>query len=229
MIEQKSMPPSHVSKELFSDTSKEISELQKQVADVEQTVLTEWESLVGELSADNIDQAKIYALKYESKLAQFIDLSALLVKLYQDEINKLQKLNLDDKMNDVQKKQISAEVKHLERLCSLGLRTDGDVECYISERIFPQLLENVEEHCPLLYSILQTLLVSDARKRIHKTPEYKLKCGVNALALLLSVRNQKFSNDVRLLFGLLCASHGAGKQFINMLNAVGLSSHWDTM
>ena len=223
------MPPSHVSKELFSDTSKEISELQKQVADVEQNVLMEWEGLVGELSADNIDQAKIYGLKYENKLAQYIDLSALLVKLYQDEINKLQKLNLDDKMNDAQKKQISAEVKHLERLCSLGLRTDGDVESYISKRIFPQLLENAEEHCPLLYSILQTLLVSDARKRIHKTPEYKLKCGVNALALLLSVRNKKFTNDVRLLFGLLCASYGAGKQFINMLNAVGLSSHWDTM
>ena len=133
------MPPSHVSKELFSDTSKEMSELQKQVADVERTVLMEWEGLVGERSADNINQAKIYALKYESKLAQFIDLSALLVKLYQDEINKLEKLNLDDKMNDGQKKQISAEVKHLERLCSLGLQTDGDVESYISKRIFPQL------------------------------------------------------------------------------------------
>ena len=64
--------------------------------------------------------------------------------------------------------------------------------------------------------------------RRSKTPEYKLKCGVNALALLLSVRNKKFTNDVRLLFGLLCASYGAGKQFINMLNAVGLSSHWNT-
>ena len=57
----------------------------------------------------------------------------------------------------------------------------------------------------------------------------KLKCGVNALALLLSVPNQKFSNNVRLLFGVLCISYGAGKQFINMLNAMGLSPHWDTM
>ena len=36
------MPPSHVSKELFSDTSK----IRKQVADVEQNVLMEWEGLV---------------------------------------------------------------------------------------------------------------------------------------------------------------------------------------
>ena len=54
MIKQNSMLPSHVSKELFCDTSKEISEMQKQVADVEQDVLMEWEGLVGELSADSL-------------------------------------------------------------------------------------------------------------------------------------------------------------------------------
>ena len=57
------------------------------------------------------------------------------------------------------------------------------------------------ERCPLIFNILQTLLVAVVRKRVHKTSEHKLKCDVNALALLLSVRNQKFSNDVRLLFG----------------------------
>ena len=107
--------------------------------------------------------------------------------------------------------------------------SDGDIECFNNERVLPKLLEDIEKKCPLIFSILQTLLVADVRKRVHKTPEHKLKCGVNALALLLSVGNQKFSNDVRLLFGLLCISYGAGKQFINMLNAIGLSPHWDTM
>ena len=78
------MPSSHVAKELFSHTSKEISELQKQVVDLEQNILMEWEGLVEELDADNIDQAKICALKYKSKLAQYIDLNTLLVKLYQN-------------------------------------------------------------------------------------------------------------------------------------------------
>ena len=91
------------------------------MADLEQNILMEWEGLVEELDADNIDQAKICALKYKSKLAQYIDLNTLLVKLFQNEINKLQKLNLDDEINDAQKKQILAEVKQLERLCSLGL------------------------------------------------------------------------------------------------------------
>ena len=82
---------------------------------------------------------------------------------------------------------------------------------------------------PLIFSILQTLLASDPRKRVHKSPDYKIKCGINALALLLSVHNEKFSNDVRLVFGLLCVSYGAGKQFVNMLHKIGLTSHWDTM
>ena len=56
-----------------------------------------------------------------------------------------------------------------------------------------------------------------------------MKCGTNALALLLSVRNQKFNNDVRLVFGLLCITYVAGKQFINLLHKIGLTPHWDTM
>ena len=91
------------------------------------------------------------------------------------------------------------------------------------------LLEKFEEKCPLLFDLLQTLLVTDHRKRVHKTLEYKLTCGVNTLALLLSVKNQKFNNDIRLLFGLTCITFGAGKQFVNLLNAIGLSPHWDTL
>jgi hypothetical protein len=56
-----------------------------------------------------------------------------------------------------------------------------------------------------------------------------MTCGVNTLVLLLSARNQKFGNDIRLLFGLLSVTYGAGKQYINMLNSIGLTPHWDTM
>ena len=83
----------------------------------------------------------------------------------------------------------------------------------------------------MIYSVLHTLLLSgfDLRQRFHKTPRYKMTCGVHNLVLLLSVRNQKFGNDIRLLFGLLSVTYGAGKQFINMLHSIGLTPHWDTM
>ena len=160
---------------------------------------------------------------------QFVNLKSVLIKLYEDKLEKLQELQLEEQISDVQKNQILHEMKELQNLRCLGLKSDGNIECFIHEQVFSKLLEDVEDRCPLIFSILQTLLVADVRKRVRKTPEHKLKCGVNALALLLSVRNQKFSNDVRLLFGLLCISYGAGKQCINMVNAVGLSLHWDTM
>jgi hypothetical protein len=220
-------PTSDIVKELFSGASNEISELQKQLTEVEQIMVQEWEVLSEKLDAN--PQANIAASKFKSKFEQYTTLNSVLVKLYEKEIDKLQKTHVEDQISPVQKKQMLLEVKELENLCCLGLKSDGDIECFVHEKIFPHLMRNVEEKCPLLYSVLQNLLVPDARRRIHKTPEYKLKCGVNALALLLSVRNQKFNNDIQLLFGLLCISYGAGKQFINMLNTIGLSSHWDTM
>ena len=54
-------------------------------------------------------------------------------------------------------------------------------------------------------------------------------CGYQALALLLNVRNSNCQNDFPLLFRLLCVSYGAGKQFINMLQSIGFSLHFDSM
>ena len=199
------------------------------MAIVEELLLKEWDCLTEELGAGNIDKARLIAVKYKTRLEQFVNFKTVLVKLYEDKLEKLQEIHLEEQISDVQKNQILHEMRELQSLCCLGLKSNSDIECFINEQVFPKLLEDIEEECPLIFSILQTLLVADVRKRVHKTPEHKLKCGVNALALLLSVRNQKFSNDVRLLFGLLCISYGAGKQFINMLNAIGFSPHWDTM
>ena len=81
-----------------------------------------------------------------------------------------------------------------------------------------------------MHNVLETLLVTDSRKRVHKAQEYKMMCGVNSSALLLSVSNQKCKNDVRLLLGLVCITYGAGKQFLNLLNAaIGLTPHWDSL
>ena len=54
----------------------------------------------------------------------------------------------------LQQQQMAKEVKEMEHFCSLGLNADGDIDYAIHERIFSQLLE---EKCPLIYSILQTI------------------------------------------------------------------------
>ena len=151
------------------------------------------------------------AVGYQKKLELYLKINTALIEVYSRKLLALKHQNIDEKVSTAQKKQLFTEVKTLEQLCSLGLRKDGDISNEIHEKIFPDLLDNFETACPLIYSVLHTLLISesDVRQRVHKTPEYKMKCGVNALALLLSLRNQKFPNDVRLLFGLVCITYGA--------------------
>ena len=120
------------------------------------------------------------------------------------------------------------ELKILQDICNMGIRSGKN------ELIKPSLFKDfscaVEERCPLLKNIIETLVVSNAHERnTYKTNEKKLLCGHHALALLLNVRNSNCCNDMPLLFGLLCISYGAGKQFINMLQSIGLSLHFSTM
>ena len=95
------------------------------------------------------------------------------------------------------------KVKEMEKRCCFGLKSD-DLQSVLNQEIFSDLVDRFEEKCPLLHGVLQTLLVTDSKKRVYKTPTYKLTCGVNALCLLPSVKNQKCKNDIRLLLGLVC-------------------------
>lgn len=220
------MPSHTVAKELFAASSKEISDIQRQLAELENCLIHEWNMVVGAVNTNNMDEAKITALKHQSHIKHYRSLNTAIVNLYEKEIDKLKQTGSEYPVSVLQQQQIVNEVREMKHFCLLGLKGDGGIEYAIHERIFSQLLDKVEQKCPLIYSILQTLLVSDTRKRMHN---YKMKCGVNALASLLSVHNQNFTNDVRLLFGLLCITYRAGKQFVNMLHKIGLTPHWDTL
>jgi hypothetical protein len=187
------------------------------------------EAVIKALEDNNEEAAKPLARKYLLNLQHSFKLNSALVILYESKLKKLEDHEeRESTMTKTQKEQITIEMKEMEQICNFGVTEGGDVDVLKSD-VFWNLLNNFEEKCPLLNSVLQTLLVTDSRQRVHKTPEYKLTCGVNALALLLSVRNQKCKNDVRLLLGLVSITYGAGKQFINLLNAMGLTPHWDTL
>jgi hypothetical protein len=96
---------------------------------VEQIMVQEWEVLSEKLDANIIPQANIAASKFKSKFEQYATLNSVLVKLYEKEIDKLQKTHVEDQISPVQKKQMLLEVKELENLCCLGLKSDGDIEC----------------------------------------------------------------------------------------------------
>ncbi len=213
---------------MFALDSKEILVLQNEINIKEISLVEEAAGVVSALDSDNAQLARELAKKYQGNLEQYLKLNSALITVYESKLRKLDGSDVE-KISSSQERLIEEEIKEMEKMCSLGMRKESDVQDVFKKDIFTNLHNNFEEKCPLLHSVLQTLLVTDKRQRVYKTPEYKLTCGVNALSLLLSVRNQKCKNDVRLLLGLVCVSYRAGKQFINLLNSIGLTPHWDTM
>ena len=154
-----------------------------------------------------------------------------LINLYEKEIKKLNE-RMPDVLTDEQKKLVQEEINFLTSHGDESFRS-GDIASrhdLITGDLINDFVSKIQEHCPLINSILGSLIGSTRPERnILKTNAFKFKCASHSLAALLNIRSSRTSTDFPLLFGLLCISYGGGKQFINMLNAIGLSLHWDTM
>ena len=97
-----------------------------------------------------------------------------MVALYEQKIKKLKDNQEEVQISNFQKLQMEREMKELEEMCEFGLRKSNKTGTVINEKIFYNLVQNFEDKCPLLHNVLETLLVTDCRKRIHKTQEYKI-------------------------------------------------------
>ena len=154
-----------------------------------------------------------------------------LINLYEAELKKLS-LSSDNLLNDKQKQVLQEEIHHLTSHSVENFR-HGDIASrhdLITGDLINDFVSNIQDHCPLINSILESLVESGKPERnVLKTNEFKFKCASHALAALLNIRSSRTSSDFTLLFGLLCISYGGGKQFINMLNSIGLSLSWNTM
>ena len=122
-------------KELFKEGSGEINELQKQMVLMEELLVQEWDCLSNELDGGNMDKARLSAIKYKTKFEQFVNLKSVLIMLYEDKLENLQELQWEEQISDVQKNQILHEMKELQNLCCLGLKSYGNIECFIHERV----------------------------------------------------------------------------------------------
>ena len=90
---------------------------------------------------------------------------------------------------------------------------------------FSLLAAHVRENCPLLFNVLDTILLHKKDGRDVST--MRVKGAVHSLAILVSLRSQKISNDFKMMFTCLCISFGAGHRFVSMLNHVGLTVSWE--
>ena len=150
------------------------------------------------------------------------ELQDILVKLLQKEVSRLSAEQSQCTMlNSAEAQKLNEEIDVFVQY----LDTNIQKRCEFNS-IFAGLTENVEKNCPLLFNIIDTILLyRDAETASAKT---RVKSAVHAIAVLISLKSQKIKNDFKVMFTCLCISFGAGCRFIGMLNHLGLTVSWQT-
>ena len=71
---------------------------------------------------------------------------------------------------------------------------------------------NTREQCPLLFKVLDTLLLHKTDGR--EVSDMRVRNAVHSLSILLSVKSQKIQNDFKILLTCVCISFGVGKRLL---------------
>ena len=89
---------------------------------------------------------------------------------------------------------------------NIGLETQ-DLSDIDVDGIFSALRTYTRERCPVLFDVLDTLLLHKADGR--DVSEMRVRSAVHSLAILVNLRSQKIQNDLKVMFTCLCISFGA--------------------
>ena len=100
-------PRKSIVKELFANSSKEISEVQKQIAELEPSLVSEWEIVAEAIDANNMNEAKVAALRYQSYFERYFALNSGLVNLYEKDIKNLKRTQSEYPISMSQQQQMS--------------------------------------------------------------------------------------------------------------------------
>ena len=126
-----------------------------------------------------------------------------------------------------ERSEITNEIKKARGIFNLGIRNKDvkDLVPIFKPTLFNTLLEKLKSDCPTITCVLEELVLStkNAGRNTIKTPAMKMKAAIHLLSSLMDVRDQNSSNDVPILFGLLCMCFGAGPSMIELLQRLGLS------
>lgn len=205
----------------------DLSAMKERLRNLEGAINIEWDRL---LSGKEGNSKVALIMHCQVLIKQHHKPAAVVLHQYQAVLKKLEEDQefMEGAMTSAQKERVRVELKQFKDICRLNFK-DGVTEALSAQHL--GLVENFEQECPLMIDdILKTLLISEsARRSMIKTLQHRKKCGINALTCLLSVRNQRCENDINLAFGMICVTYGGGKQFINMLHAIGLTPSWDKL
>lgn len=153
------------------------------------------------------------------------ELSSILESIFEKELQQLLHHQTQcESLCSNDKDKLNEEIEAFIGFLDIGIETKSFEEINFNA-IFNSLPSNLRERCPLLYDVLDALLLN--RNDGRKVSEMRVKSAVHALSILVSLKSQKIQNDFKILFICLCVSFGAGMRFVNMLNHLGMTVSWD--
>ena len=100
---------------------------------------------------------------------------------------------------------------HLSAFLRFDLRQDLS-QSDVCEWSISTLPVNTREQCPLLFKVLDTLVLHKTDGR--EVSDMRVRNAVHSLSILLSVKSQKIQNDFKILLTCVCISFGVGKRLL---------------
>ena len=138
--------------------------------------------------------------QYTKKIGDKDALIAAIVTAYEAEITKLKDGDFAGQLSGEQKAKIKTEMRLLEDICDQNIRECSILESEesINLELFHQILNGVSEKCPLVYEMMESLVISNPRSRnILKSNMHKILCGLQTLGFMSNIQNSKlFSFNV---------------------------------
>ena len=198
----------------IDNIKKAIGRLQEEQSTVNEQVTTEMEKNEQDW---NCGYLKLLFDRHKKINVDINKYTSGLVNLYEKEMVNLIERDQVSRLSTKLKEDLSSEVEAFKKMLNLGLSTKTEIQ--IDGTLFADLSKNLSENCPLLFEIVESLLLVSSGgtvqtgRRIHSVS-------------LCSLSSQKLTNNFKTLFTLLCISHGAGMRFVGMLNHIGLTVSW---
>ena len=127
-----------------------------------------------------------------------------LERLYEEELKKLSETD-KDRVSGKEKKQMASEVKELDSLLGTDIfDTSKEITSDDVASVISQLPTKFQEKCPLVFNVIETLLLTKPDGSIQKGK--RVLDAVHAIALLSSLKSQKVTNDIKWVFTIMCIS-----------------------
>ena len=102
----------------------------------------------------------------------------IVINTFKKEIKKLKQNVPDNVLSDKQKHVIILEMKEFEDICDTGIRGSSvlNVSDTINASLFKDTLEAVKEKCPLVYSMVESLVISNTASRNTLKTNTQISC-----------------------------------------------------